>query len=86
MQIIAGFAGFERAMICEWTRASLEQARSKERIGGRRPKLDLRQRAEIVEGVTSGRKSAAAMARLFSISEPTVSCVLAAARQQGNAA
>ena len=81
MQMIGSFAEFERAMIRERTRAGLDQARAEGRTGGRRPKLDARQRAEVAETVLSGRKSAAAMARLFGVSQPTVSRIVAAARQ-----
>ena len=40
-----------------------------------------RQQAEIVESVTSGRKSAAEMARLYRVSEATVSRIMAEHRQ-----
>lgn len=80
MQMVGSFAEFERAMIRERTSAGLAAARAEGRIGGRRPKLTSDQRADIVENVTSGRKTAAQMARLYKISEPTVSRILAAAR------
>ena len=79
MQMVGSFAEFERAMIRERTTAGLA-ARAEGRIGGRRPKLTPDQRADIVENVTSGRKTATQMARLYKISEPTVSRILAAAR------
>ena len=50
------------------------------RVGGRRRKLTERQCAEIAEGVLTGRKTAAEMARLFGVSQPTVSRIVAAAR------
>lgn len=80
MQMVGSFAEFERAMIRERTNAGLAAARAEGRIGGRRPKLTPDQRADIVENVASGRKTAAQMARLYKISEPTVSRILAAAR------
>ena len=80
MQMIGSFAEFERAMIRERTSAGLAQARSEGRVGGRRPKLTPSQRADVVENVTTGRKSAAQMARLNCVSEPTISRVVAAAR------
>ena len=80
MQMVGSFAEFERAMIRERTRAGLDQARSEGRVGGRRPKLNARQRAEIADNVTSGRKSAAEMARIFGVSQPTVSRIVAARR------
>src|SRR3546814_4512016 len=72
MQMVGSFAEFERAMIRERTSAGLAQARAEGRIGGRRPKLGDKQRREIAESVTSGRKSGAEMARLYGVSEPTV--------------
>ena len=81
MQMVGSFAEFERAMIRERTGAGLAAARAEGRIGGRRPKLTAAQRADVVENVTSGRKSAAQMARLYSVSEPTISRIIAAGRQ-----
>lgn len=86
MQMVGAFAEFERAMIRERTTAGLAQARAEGRIGGRRPKLSPSQRDDIVENVVSGRKTAAQMARLYKVSEPTVSRILAAARQSGQPA
>ena len=79
-RVLDAVAEFERAMIRERTRAGLDQARSEGRVGGRRPKLNARQRAEIADSVTSGRKSAAEMARIFGVSQPTVSRIVAARR------
>lgn len=81
MQMVGSFAEFERAMIRERTSAGLAQARAEGRIGGRRRKLNEKQRHEIAESVISGRKSGAEMARLYGISEPTVSRIVAACRQ-----
>jgi hypothetical protein len=50
------------------------------RIGGRRRKLDAAKRREIAESVITGRKSGADMARLYNISQPTVSRIVAAHR------
>lgn len=77
MQMIGSFAEFERAMIRERTRAGLERARGEGRIGGRRPKLSQGQRAEIVDMVTSGRKTASEASRLFGVHPSTVSRILA---------
>ena len=82
MQMVGSFAEFERAMIRERTSAGLAQARAEGRIGGRRRKLNDRQRAEIADGVLSGRKTAAEMARIFKVSQPTVSRIVAAHRQE----
>lgn len=80
MQMVGSFAEFERAMIRERTSAGLAQARAEGRVGGRRRKLTTKQRAEIAESVLSGRKSAAEMARLYDVSQPTVSRIVAQAR------
>jgi hypothetical protein len=61
--------------------AGLAQARAEGRIGGRRRKLDPKKRREIAERVLSGRKSGAEMARLYDVSEPTVSRIVAEYRQ-----
>ena len=80
MQMVGSFAEFERAMIRERTSAGLAQARAEGRVGGRRPKLNPAQRADVIENVASGRKSAAQMARLYGVSEATISRVMSAAR------
>ena len=78
--MVGSFAEFERAMIRERTSAGLAQARKEGRIRGRRPKLNPTQRADVIENVQSGRKSAARMARLYGVSEATISRVMAATR------
>lgn len=82
MQMVGRFAEFERAMIRERTSAGLAEARLEGRVGGRRRKLDDKKRREIAESVISGRKSGAEMARLYDVSEPTVSRIVAKFRQQ----
>jgi DNA invertase Pin-like site-specific DNA recombinase len=77
MQMVGSFAEFERAMIRERTSAGLAAARAEGRIGGRRKKLNDVKRREIAESVITGRKSAADMARLYDISQPTVSRIVA---------
>jgi DNA invertase Pin-like site-specific DNA recombinase len=86
MQMVASFAEFERAMIRERTSAGLAAARAEGRIGGRRKKLDATKRREIAESVISGRKSGADMARLYSVSQPTVSRIVAKHRVEGQGA
>ena len=78
MQMVGAFAEFERAMIRERTSAGLAAARAEGRIGGRRKKLNAAKRREIAESVISGRKSGADMARLYGVSQPTVSRIVAA--------
>jgi DNA invertase Pin-like site-specific DNA recombinase len=80
MQMLGSFAEYERAMVKERTAAGLAAARAEGRIGGRRPKLTGQQCADIVENVLSSRKTAAQMARLYGVSKPTVSRILAAHR------
>jgi DNA invertase Pin-like site-specific DNA recombinase len=81
MQMVGSFAEFERAMIRERTSAGLAQARLEGRVGGRRRKLDDKKRCEIAESVISGRKSGAARARLYDVSAPTVSRIVAEFRK-----
>ena len=80
MQMVGAFAEFERAMIRERTSVGLVAARAEGRVGGRRKKLDPAKRREIAESVTSGRKTGAEMARLYNVSAPTVSRIVAAHR------
>jgi hypothetical protein len=77
MQMVGSFAEFERAMIRERTSAGLATARAEGRVGGRRKKLDAAKCREIAESVITGRKSGAEMARLYNISQPTVSRIVA---------
>ena len=80
MQMLGSFAEYERAMVRERTAAGLAAARAEGRVGGRRPKLTPAQRADIAENVLSGRRTAAQMARLYAVSQPTVSRILATLR------
>lgn len=76
MQIVGSFAEFERAMLKERTRNGLNAARMEGRVGGRRPKLKPHQEKEIVRMVSSGQKTAADAARLFSVHPATISRLL----------
>src|SRR6201995_4987394 len=78
MQMVGAFAEFERAMIRERTSAGLAAARAEGRIGGGAEKRGDAERREIAEAVISGRKTAAQMARIFGVSPPTVSRIIAA--------
>ena len=80
MQMLGSFAEYERAMVRERTAAGLAAARAEGRVGGRRPKLTAQQRADIAENVLSGRRTAAQMARLYRVSAPTISRLLAVHR------
>ena len=83
MQMVGSFAEFERAMIRERTSAGVAAARAAGRVGGRRKKLDAGQRREIAESVIAGRKSGADMARLYNVSQPTISRIVAQYRTPG---
>ena len=76
MQMLGAFAEFERAMTRERTRAGLDAARQKGRIGGRRSKLNQEQKEEARRMVASGEKSAADVARLFNVHPSTISRLL----------
>src|SRR3546814_4335095 len=78
MQMVGSFAEFERAMIRERTSAGLAQARAEGRIGGRRRKLGDKQRRELAQSVPSGRQSGAALERLYGVSDPKDSRIVAA--------
>ena len=81
MQMVGSFAEFEREMIRERTKAGLDAARVEGHIGGRKPKLRDDQRRDIIENVISCRKTGAQMARLYGVSEATISRVIAVHRQ-----
>jgi DNA invertase Pin-like site-specific DNA recombinase len=80
MQMLGSFAEFERAMVRERTRAGLKAAAARGRKGGRQPKLTPEQKAEILDGLGSGRKSAADLARLFRVHRATISRLAAQMR------
>jgi DNA invertase Pin-like site-specific DNA recombinase len=75
---MGALAEFELAMARERKSADLAAARAEGRIGGWRKKLEDTKRHEIAEAVISGRKTAAQMARMFSVPPPTVSRIMAA--------
>ena len=81
MQMVGSFAEFEREMIRERTKAGLVAAKAEGRTGGRKRKLREDQRKDIVESILSDRKTGAQMARLYNVSEATVSRVMSQNRQ-----
>src|SRR3954453_11364456 len=85
MQMLGSFAEFERAMVRERTRGGLGAAGARGRKGVRQPKLTPEQKAEILDGLGSGRKSAADLARLFRVHRTTISRLAAQARVRPNA-
>ena len=76
----------ERPLVEDELSARQMKARIEGRIGGRRRKLDAKKRREIADSVISGRKSGAEMARLYDVSEPTVSRIVAEHRRAGEKA
>ena len=79
-QLIGVFAEFERQQIRERTRAGLVAAAAEGRRGGARPKLKPAQREAVIDMVESGQKTAAQAARLFQVSDATISRLLARSR------
>jgi len=81
MQMVGSFAEFEREMIRERTKMGLQAARREGRIGGRKAKLRDDQRQDVIESILADRKTAAQMARLYGVSEATISRIIAKHRQ-----
>lgn len=81
MQMVGAFAEFEREMIRDRTRAGLQAARSQGRTGGRPPKLTENQRQDITDNALSGRRTGADTARLYNVSETTVSRIVSHVRE-----
>ena len=79
MQMAGAFAEFEKSVLKERTKAGLDAAHQRGRIGGRRPKHSPQQQAEIRKMVSKGRKTAADAARLFKVHSATVSRLLSKA-------
>jgi DNA invertase Pin-like site-specific DNA recombinase len=72
MQMLGSFAEFEREMIRERTIAGLLAARMRGKVLGRPRKITDEQKEEIVKMVTTGKKTNAEVARLFSVSNTTI--------------
>ncbi len=77
MHMVGAFAEFERDMLRERTQQGLKSARAQGRIGGRKPKLTKDQQNEIIDLVSSGRKTGADAARLFQVHPSTITRLLA---------
>lgn len=76
MQIVGSFAEFEREMLKQRTRSGLDAARKEGRVGGRRPKLKEIQKKEIIDLVSTNKKTAAQAAKLFNVHPATISRML----------
>jgi DNA invertase Pin-like site-specific DNA recombinase len=70
--LFAMFAEFERNLISERTLAGLESARARGRKGGRRPVLDKRKAAAMVELYRARNHSAKDLCQMFGISRTTL--------------
>ena len=84
-QLVGTLAELDRTAVRERINTGLAAARAEGRVGGRRSKLTPQQQARIADEVLSGRSSAAAMARLHKVSEPTISRLMAAHRAGASA-
>ena len=80
MQMVGSFAEFERAVIRERTSAGLAVARAEDRMGGRHKTLNVAKRRDDAESVIRRLKSDARTTRLYCVSQPTVSRIVAAHR------
>jgi DNA invertase Pin-like site-specific DNA recombinase len=71
--IFASFAEFERELISERTRAGLEAARKKGRIGGRKPGLskESQNKAYMAEALTETNKPVQEILQILKISKAT---------------
>ena len=70
--IFGALAEFERVLIRERTQAGLQAARARGRQGGRRKRLDVRQRAHAVELYRSRRHTVKEICALMGISRATL--------------
>ncbi|AXL12652.1 recombinase family protein [Microbacterium foliorum] len=76
LTIMAAFAQLERDTIAERTRAGLEAARAKGKVGGRPSVVDPKKLATIKKLVSSGDHSRADIARMVGVSPATLYRVL----------
>lgn len=74
--ILAAFAELERATLVERTRAGLEAARAKGKIGGRPSVVDAKKRATIQKLAKSGDYTRAEIAQMVGVSPATLYRVL----------
>jgi DNA invertase Pin-like site-specific DNA recombinase len=72
MQMLGSFAGFERSMVRERTRAGLAAARDRGARLGRPAKLTQHQQQEVIRTVCDGDASHADLAEMRLLKEPQV--------------
>lgn len=74
--IIGAVAEFERSLIVSRTKDGLAAARARGRVGGRKPKLSLKQQQEIRRLYEAKDKTVGEIGELFGVSRPTVYSVI----------
>jgi len=84
MGMFAVIAEFERDLIVQRTQEGLAHARSKGRIGGRRPALSDLQRKELIERVERGDLSIPKVGQIFGVSRATVNRIMKGHRENSN--
>ena len=77
--LFAALAEFERALVRERTRAGLEAARARGRMGGRKHRLSPERRAHAVALYKAKQKTVGEICRLMGISKPTLYAYVAEA-------
>lgn len=80
--MLAVFAEFEADLLKMRTREGMAVARSKGKLKGKKPKLTVRQQAELVRMRASGEYSIADLMEMFSVGRATVYRVLERAGQE----
>lgn len=75
MQMVGVFAEFERSMLNRRTLKGLQYASEQGRVGGRKPKLKLVQKEEIIKLNKNG-KSAMELAELFNVHKAAIYRIL----------
>lgn len=81
VRMLSALTELERSAIRERTRAGLDAARARGRVGGRRPKISAEASRAIAEEVLSGSATGAEMARRNGVSEATISRIVARHRK-----
>jgi DNA invertase Pin-like site-specific DNA recombinase len=81
MQMVISCAEFEPATIRARTPAGLAAVHADGRVDGRRKKLDIAKRRQIVKSVMTGRKTDTETVRLCGARQPTVSRIVAIHRE-----
>ena len=80
--LLASLAEFERNLIRERSKAGLEAARSRGKIGGRPKALDLNQQQLVVKLYNDRQHSIAEICKMMSISKPTLYSYVSSAQNK----